>query len=46
VHEEDSATILDRLKRAHELLGGIDALERFGAFKAPEKRYITEIYKG
>jgi hypothetical protein len=36
--EEDRATILCRLKRARELLGGIDALERIKAWKAPEER--------
>ena len=36
--DEDRVTILDRLKRARELLGGVDALERFKAWKAPEER--------
>lgn len=36
--DEDRVTLLDRLKRARELLGGIDALERFKAWKAPEEQ--------
>jgi hypothetical protein len=35
--DEDRAAILDRLKRARELLGGIDALERFKAWKTPDE---------
>lgn len=38
LREDDRAMILDRLKRARELLGGIDALERFKAWRAPEDR--------
>jgi hypothetical protein len=36
--DEDRVTILGRLKRARELLGGVDALERFKAWKAPDER--------
>lgn len=36
--DEDRARIRNRLKLARELLGGIDALERFKAWKAPEER--------
>jgi hypothetical protein len=36
--EEDRATLLDRLLLARSLLGGVDALQRFTAWKAPEER--------
>jgi hypothetical protein len=35
--DDAPATIRERLKRASELLGGIDILERFKAWKAPEE---------
>jgi hypothetical protein len=34
----ESTAILERLKRARELLGGVDALERFRSWKTPEER--------
>lgn len=36
--EEDRRPLLDRLGRARQLLGGVDATERFRAWKAPEER--------
>jgi hypothetical protein len=30
--------MLERLNRARALLGGVDALERFRSWKAPEER--------
>jgi hypothetical protein len=30
--------LLDRVQRARQMLGGTDALSRFGAWKAPEER--------
>jgi len=38
LNDEDRAAILDRLKRAREFLGGVDALERFKSWKSPEER--------
>ena len=35
---DDHAAILDRLKQARELLGGVDALQRFLSWKSPEER--------
>jgi hypothetical protein len=35
---EDRSTLLDRLQRARTLLGGIDALERFRHWRAPDER--------
>jgi hypothetical protein len=37
-HEEDREALLDRLHRARALLGGVDALQRFLGWKAPEER--------
>jgi len=36
--EEDREALLDRLHRARALLGGVDALQRFLNWKAPEER--------
>ena len=36
--DEDRTVILDRLKRAREFLGGVDALERFKSWKLPDER--------
>ena len=33
-----STALLERLERARELLGGVDALERFRSWKAPDER--------
>jgi hypothetical protein len=38
LNDVERVMILDRLKRARELLGGVDALERFKAWKSPEER--------
>ena len=35
---EERAMLSGRLQKARELLGGIDALARFGQWKAPEER--------
>jgi hypothetical protein len=35
---EDRGALVDRLHRARALLGGVDALERFRSWKAPEER--------
>jgi hypothetical protein len=35
---EDRGALVDRLHRARELLGGVDALQRFRSWKAPEER--------
>lgn len=37
LNDEDRAGILERLKRAREFLGGVDALERFKLWKSPEE---------
>lgn len=36
--DNHQAAILDRLKQARELLGGVDALQRFVSWKSPEER--------
>ena len=36
--DEERSAIIDRLKLARQLIGGVDALERFRAWKAPEER--------
>jgi hypothetical protein len=36
--QEDRQVLLDRLTRARTLLGGVDALQRFRSWKAPEDR--------
>lgn len=36
--DPDSTALLERLERARTFLGGVDALERFRAWKAPEER--------
>ena len=38
LNDEDRAAILDRLKRAREFLGDVDALERFKSWRAPDER--------
>ena len=35
---EERRMLLDRVQRARELLGGVDALQHFGAWKAPDER--------
>ena len=36
--DEERAMLLDRVQRARALLGGVDALQRFRRWKAPEER--------
>lgn len=36
--DEQREHTMDRLRRARALIGSTDALERFGAWRAPEKR--------
>jgi len=36
--DEEHAVVVERLKRARDLLGGIDALQRFRSWKTPEER--------
>jgi len=36
--ESEKNEILERLRRARELLGGVDALQRFRAWRAPDER--------
>lgn len=36
--EEERDGVLERLRRAHELIGSIDPLERFRSWKAPDER--------
>jgi hypothetical protein len=36
--ESERTQLLDRLKRARALLGGVDALERFRSWKSPDER--------
>ena len=36
--DDERERLLDRLQRARSLLGGVDALEHFLAWKAPEER--------
>lgn len=36
--DEERAIVVDRLQRARSLLGGVDALQRFVAWKVPEER--------
>ena len=36
--DDERAVLTSRLSEARALLGGVDALERFAAWKAPEER--------
>jgi hypothetical protein len=36
--DDERDRILERLRRARELIGGVDALDRFRSWKAPEER--------
>ncbi|WP_284352202.1 hypothetical protein [Roseisolibacter agri] len=36
--DDERAVLLDRVKRARELLGSVDALQRFATWKAPDER--------
>jgi hypothetical protein len=36
--DEERLKLLDRLRRAREMIGSIDALEHFMAWQAPEER--------
>jgi hypothetical protein len=38
IDDVDSKALLDRLRRARQMLGGTDALSRFRTWKAPEER--------
>jgi len=38
IHLTTKGRSIERLRRARALIGSIDALERFGAWRAPEER--------
>jgi hypothetical protein len=38
LNDEEREFILERLKLAREMVGGTDALQWFGAWKAPDER--------
>jgi len=38
--ENDSFRLLDRLKLAREMVGSVDALDRFLAWRTPEERWL------